>query len=228
MILLALAALLFAACKPSVEGESKAWTGNVAKVEGLAATYPGFKDALQARIKSATAVYDKAEGLADEAKAEQLRAANQALMSGFVDELAGVEAKLDVLRKKRVEAAAKAGDDASLLAAKVAAEDASKTIERVEKALTAGASDDAGAGAVLTKVKKDIKTATDAVESVLKVDKEKQETKAADAQAADAKAADAKAAEDAKVADWKCEFCDGMNKHDATKCESCGAPRANK
>jgi len=215
-------------CKPSVEGESQSWTTNVAKVKELMATYPGFKPALEARMTTAQAAYDKADGLADEAKAAQLQSANKALMAGFVGQLKGVEAKLDKLRKKRVEAASKAGDESSRLAAKLAAEDAQKTVDRVEKVLKTGAKDDASANAVLKKVTKDIKTATEAVESVLKTDKAKKDTKAADKKAVETKADDTKKAEEAKVADWKCEYCDSTNKHDATKCASCGAGKSAK
>ena len=38
-------------------------------------------------------------------------------------------------------------------------------------------------------------------------------------------AAKTKADAEAKVADWKCPYCDSMNKHDALKCHSCGAPK---
>ena len=220
MVLLALVG-----CKPSVEGETKAWADNVKKVEALQATYPGFKKALAARIESATKEHEKAADLADEAKAEQLRAANSALMGGFVGDLTDVEKELEKLRKQRVEATAKAGDAASQQAAKVAAEDAGNAMKRVEKLLETGAQDEAAAKAVLDKAKKDLKIAADALATVTKVDKDKKDAKDAEKKATDDKAAADKAAADAKVADWKCAYCDAMNKHDATQCASCGAPR---
>jgi len=41
--------LLLAACSKSVEGESKKWTANTATVTTLAAQYPGFQPAVEAR-----------------------------------------------------------------------------------------------------------------------------------------------------------------------------------
>ena len=217
--------LLASGCKATVENQTAAWTANVKTVAGLEATYPGFKPALQARMKSAEEAKAKADGLEGQAAAEALQAANRTLMGGFVGKLNGIDDKLDKLRKKSVEAAAKAGDKSSQQAAKIAADDAKATVERVHATLKKGASDEAGADAVLTKVQKDIDAATKAVDTVLKVDKDKKDAKAADDKAADKKVADEKAAADAKVADWKCEYCDAMNKHDHTKCGSCGAPR---
>ncbi len=228
VLILAVAALVLSGCKPTVENQSAAWTANAKTIKELTAQYPGFKPALTARMKTAEDAKAKADGLSGEAAAEALQAANRTLMGGFVGQLKGLDDKLDKLRKKTVEVAAAAGDPSSRMAAKLAAEDATKTMDRIAATLKAGAKDDASADAVLAKVTKDLDAAAKAVDAVGKADKNKKDAKAADAKAADAKAADAKAAAEAKVADWKCEFCDSMNKHDHTKCESCGAPRAKK
>lgn len=228
--LLLLCAALFAlatfACKPTVENQTAAWSSNRKAVDQLMAQYPGFKPALQSRLASADTLKAKADGLEGEAAAEQLQSANRTLMAGFVGELKGLDGKLAKLRKRSVEAMGKAGDPSSRMAAKTAADDVTKTIARVEAALKTGASDDKAADAVLAKVAADIKTAGATLDTALKTDKAKKDGKAADKKSADSKAADAKAAEQAKVADWKCQYCASMNKHDHTKCESCGAPRA--
>ena len=116
-------------------------------------------------------------------------------------------------------------DESSRLGAKVAAEDAKKTVDRVEKMLKDGAKDDAAAAAVMKKILADIKTAQAAVDKVGEVDKKKTEKKDQDKKAEEDKAAAEKAAADAAVADWTCEYCDTKNKHDATACSSCGAAR---
>ncbi|MCB9753768.1 MAG: hypothetical protein H6713_27820 [Myxococcales bacterium] len=224
-VLLMTMVLVLSGCSKSVEGETKKWKANEARITALSAQYPGFKAALDARKESASKLYKEADGLDGDAKIKKLAEANTALMTGFVRELDGLDGELKELREKRVEAAAKAGDKSSLLGAKVAAEDAQKTIERVDSTLKTGAKDEASATAVLKKITADIETAQSAIDKVLAIDKEKQDAKASDAKAdADAKAAE-KAAADAKVAPWKCEYCDNMNKHDSMKCESCGAAR---
>lgn len=214
--------LIVGACTKTVEGESKKWTANTAKVAELAATYPGFKDVLEARKAAAKKIFDAAEGLDEAQKIEKMAEANRTLMGGFVDDLEDLEGEIKELREKRVEAASKAGDEATQLAAKVAADDVQQTLERVEARLQDGASDEAGANAVLKKITADLKTAEEAVDKVLKADQEKKDAAEADKKAAD----DAKAADEAKTAPWKCEYCGSSNPHEEKSCASCGAPRA--
>ena len=219
------AALLFAGCKKTVEGEQKAYEASVADVTALKATYPGFAGVLDARLQNAKGIYDSASSLSGDAQIEKLSEANTALSGGFVSDLRTLEKKIEELRGKRVEAAAKAGDESSRLAAKVAADDAEKTLDRVEEQLKAGAKDEAGANAVVAKAKGDVETALTAVSKVLAADADKKEAKQAADDEKAAKEAKDKADADAKVADWKCEYCGSTNKHDAKTCESCGAPR---
>lgn len=218
-------ALVLGGCKKTVEGEQKAYEANVAEVTALKATYPGFAKVLDARLENAKGIYESASSLSGDEQIAKLSEANAALSGGFVSELRAIEKKVEELRKKRVEAAAHAGDESSRLAAKVAAEDAEKTLARVEETLKNGASDEAGAAAVVGKVKADVDTALDAVTKVLAADKEKKDAKQAEADEKAAKEAKEKADAEAKVADWKCEYCGSTNKHDVKTCESCGAPR---
>lgn len=218
------ALLLFvAACSKTVEGEQKAWDSNVTEVKGLMAKYPGFKPALEARLASAQAIFDASKSLSGDAQIEKMSEANGAINRDFVAGLNGLEAKLKKLRESRVEAAAKAGDESSRLGAKVAADDAAKTIERVEATLATGAKDEAGAKAVLDKINGDIDTAQSAVDKVLGADADKKK----DAEKKSADEAKAKADAEAKVADWKCEYCGTANKHDHAKCSGCGAARGD-
>lgn len=215
--------LLLSGCKKTVEGEQQRWDANVGEVRGLMAKYPGFKPALEARLTRAQAIYDAAGSLGDEAKIAKLAEANGVIGQDFVADLRGLEDKLKKLRESRVEAAAKAGDESSRLGAKVAAEDAGATITRVEATLATGASDEAGAAAVLDKIDGDIATAQAAVDKVLAADREKKDDAKAKADA-DAKA---KADADAKVAPWKCGYCGAENSHEHGACASCGAPRGD-
>lgn len=223
-----LGALLFAACSKSVEGETQRWATNSAKVTELAAVYPGFKPAIDARKAAATPLYDAAAALEGDAKIAKLAEANDALMRGFVGDLAALDAKIKALRERRVEAAAQAGDDSTRLAAKVAAEDAGQAIDRAEAALKAGAADEAAAAAILKKLHADLDTAKSAIDKVIAADQAKKDdaAKAKDEVAADAAAkAAADAAEAAKLAPWKCGHCDSQNTHEHTSCQSCGAAR---
>lgn len=219
--------LALGGCKKSAEGETASWAANTKSIAELKAQYPGFEPALQARLDAAQAIWDGAESLADDAKIEKMAEANSTLTRGFVGDLKALQKMMEDLRKKRVEAAAQAGDESSRLGAKLAAEDAQKALDRAETSLAKGASDEAGAKAVVDKITADIKTAAAAVDNVLKTDKKKTDDKAAKEESKAAAEADAKAAEEAKVAPWKCEFCGTENKHDAGKCESCGAPKAD-
>ncbi|MCB9567812.1 MAG: hypothetical protein H6710_11490 [Myxococcales bacterium] len=220
------AALVLGACSKSVEGETKKWTANTTKVSELEAQYPGLKPALEARKASAQKIYDDAAKLDGDAKIEKLAEANRALMTGFVDDLDDLDDKMKRLREARVEAASMAGDESSRLGAKVAAVDAEKALERAEAALKTGASDEASAAAVLKKVVSDIDTAQTAVNKVISADQAKKSAADAEKKAAEAKVDDAKAADEAKVAPWKCGYCDAENPHDAGNCNSCGAPRS--
>lgn len=217
--------LFVTGCSKSVEGESQKWTANVAEVNGLGAKYPGMKPALDARLAAAKTTYDSAASLEEKAKIDAMAAANTALMGGFVGKLKNVEPSLAKLRESRVAAASMAGDESSRLAAKLAAEDAQKTIDRVEKTLKDGAKDEASATAIVDKVTTDIETSQKTVDKVLEGDKKKTETKDADKAAAGAAAAKAETDKAAAVADWTCEYCDAKNKHDATTCSGCGAAK---
>src|SRR5690606_400790 len=99
---------------------------------------------------------------------------------------------------------------------------------RVEATLEAGAKDEAAATAILKKVHGDLDTAQSAVDSVLKADASKKSEQAAAEEAKAAADAKAEADAEAKVAPWTCEYCDGQNPHDQSKCASCGAARPSK
>lgn len=222
------AILLVVGCSKTAEGETKSWKANTDKVEALMAEYPGMKPALEQRLEAAKETWAEAEGMSGDAQVEKMAAANSELMGGFVGQLKGLDRKLKKLRESKVDAAAQAGDSSSRLAAKVAADDAQSTIERVERMLKEGAEDEAAATALMSKISADLKTAQSAVDRVTKADKNKRKAKAKDAKAKDAKVKADKDAAEAKKADWTCQYCDKKNKHDARECSGCGAARPGK
>jgi septal ring factor EnvC (AmiA/AmiB activator) len=217
--------LFLGGCKKTVEGEEKNWTSNVSQIQTLAAQYPGFKPPLDARLAAAQGIYDAAGELDGDAQLQKMVEANRTLMAGFVADLRSLDRKIKELREKRVEAASKAGDDSSRLGAQLAAEDAQKALDRVEATLKEGATDEAAATAILKKVHADLDTARSAIDKVLKADAAKKSEAAAAEEAKAAAEAKAQEEAEAKVAPWKCEFCDGQNPQEETKCASCGAAR---
>ncbi len=212
------------ACSRTVEGESKRWTANTARVAELSAQYPGFAPAIEARKVSAQKIHDTADSLQGEPQIQKLTEASTALMGGFVGELDTIDDKMKRLREARVDAAAQAGDSTKL-GAKVAVEDAQRALDRAEVVLKSGATDEASAAAVLKKVSSDLDTARSTLDKLVAADKAKRDEAAGQQKAsADSKAAGAAAAE-AKAAPWKCEYCGSSNTHDHASCESCGAAR---
>jgi predicted transcriptional regulator len=221
LVVVAVGLLGLLACKKSVEGESKAWTANVAKVKQLGALYPGFQPALDERVKAAQAIYDGASGLAEEQAAEKMAAANSTLVGGFVGKLDGLDKRMKGLRTKLVDAATAAGDDSDRLGVKVVADAATKTLEQVDAALKAGAKDVAGAEVVVTKLEGDLVAAEKDVDKVIGA----VQAKKAEAAAAkdEQKVADEK--KEQAAAPWTCEYCSGSNEASLTQCSSCGAAR---
>jgi colicin import membrane protein len=219
------AVLLVTGCSKTVEGETKSWNANVRQVNELMAQYPGMKPALEDRLASAKAKFDAAESMAGDEQIKQMAAANSEIRSGFVRDLQDLDGKLKKLRTAVAEVTAKAGDDSSRQAARVAATDAQQTITRVEKLLADGATDAAAANAVLKKIISDIDTAQSVIDKVAAADKDKTEQKADAEKAAADQAAAEKAEAAAAVANWTCEYCDASNKHDEASCSGCGAAR---
>ncbi len=214
----------FGGCKQTVENQTAAWKSNLKKVESLQAKYPGFKPALQARIDEAKPIHEAAGSLEGDAAIEKLSAANSALMKGFVRELDKVETVSKKLREARVEVTAKASDASIREGAKVAAADAEKALSRAEEALKKGAKNPNDADAIVKKVLGDLETAQSALDKVSGVQSKKDSKAKAD------KDDKTKAEKDAKqaVADWKCQYCGNMNKHDHTECGGCGAGKSGK
>ncbi|MBV1860970.1 MAG: hypothetical protein KUG77_21315, partial [Nannocystaceae bacterium] len=107
---------------------------------------------------------------------------------------------------------------------KIAAGDAEKALSRAQEVLKKGAKNPNDADAVLKKVLADLETAQKALDKVSGVQSKK------DGKAKAAKDDKAAADKDAKkaVADWKCQYCGNMNKHDHMECGGCGAGKSGK
>ncbi|MFT7622475.1 MAG: hypothetical protein ACI9WU_001648 [Myxococcota bacterium] len=215
VLILALALLFFGACKKSVESESKRFETNKQRLSELKALYPGFAKPLTARLAKGEKLAKEAREMGDEeAAAEKLSSANKALLGGFVSDLDDVEEKVNGLKAKMVEAATSAADKATGAGAKVASDQAGKTLAAVEAALKQGATDEAGAKAIAGKALRDLAAAEKNLGTVVSAGKGK--TTKAETGKAEAKAA---------KANWTCGYCQKSNPHHEHKCTGCGAGR---
>ncbi len=89
------------ACGPSVEGQSGAWTSNLAELNKLKTEYPHFSSMIDEKIDEATKIFDAAGSLAEEdAKAEKMQEANAILNSGCVGDLKNMKSKIEEVNTK--------------------------------------------------------------------------------------------------------------------------------
>lgn len=209
-------------CKKSVEDLEKGWTSNLSTVDGLAANYPAFKDAIGERKAAAQALYDAAQSLDGDEKRDKLSDANGLLLKGFIGQLRNLDKSKTSLRAKLTAATTSSGDLAYLEAAKMMNAQASRILNEVDSKLKVGAKNAAGADAVLAKITKDLKTLKKQASDLAK--------KAKGSKVASEKAAKAKsAAEQTKANEkkpWVCEYCKSSNSAALNKCENCGASRS--
>lgn len=217
------------ACKKTEKGESQRWESSQTAITQLSATYPGFKAALAEQRSNAEAAMTEAKKVeAKKARIEAMSKANNLLSGGFVGNLKGADKRIKDLRQEMV---ALAGDATAEDEKKVLAEaklQVDKTLLAVDKSLSTGANDVAGAGAILSKVDADLKFAATTLEQVRKrvSDRKSAEQTATAEKSAGDKAATEAAAE--AVAPWTCEYCSHENPHDATTCSNCKAARPTK
>lgn len=215
--------LTVAACKKSVEGESKRWTSANRTVDELSVLYPGFKTALEEQRQKAKAAMDAAEAVSDEKqRISAMSAANSMLTSGFVGELRDADQSIKKIRDKVIEVSGKAADESDRLTAKQAADQATQVVTQVEGVLKRGATDAASAGILLKKVTTDLRAAQDTLDRVAKIAQDKQQAKEAAQQPAAGGTGQAPAEQPA--ATWTCDHCDHNNPAEATTCQNCGAP----
>ena len=224
LIVVVLAAgLLSAACKRTVEGEDQAWTANLKRVQELSATYPGFAGALHDQQKRAEDAMTQARAVSDkEQAAKQMGAANGMLNEGFVYSLSQVDSRTRTLRQKLIDATTTTEHASDQAAAKVATDDAQRVLRSVDDTLKTGATDAAGASALLRKVDGDLSSASSNLDRVIASAKaRKQEA----AKAATAAGASGTTGGPVANVTWKCTYCGHLNDATAKKCTECGAPR---
>lgn len=199
-----------AACGKSVEGETRTWEKNGAKIRELQALYPGFEPALKERWRSAEELFNAARQIGDEKeKAKKMAAANELAMSGFVGKLDRVDAALKSVRNKSLDAAKKTGDGATPLAIKTAVEDSQRTLDRVQEMLKQGAKDVATAEALVPRILGELETAEANLGKVLSAPAKGNET-----------------TETPKTPEpWRCGSCGNVNNAAERECRTCGAAK---
>ncbi len=68
------------ACKPSIEGESRAWDQNKLTLQEWVGKFPNFRGAVDGRVREAQADFDAAKAIGDgDQRAEKMREANNKL-----------------------------------------------------------------------------------------------------------------------------------------------------
>lgn len=204
-------------CKKSVEGESKAWESNKRQVAETRAQFPGFGRALDEQLEKATAVYNQAEGISDEAaKIAKMNEANRMLSGGWVGQLRDVDVKRKKIRDDIISIAGLNADEADRNAIRAATKNAESTIDEVDNRMRMGA---LSASAAMPIVSNAINNLDGAIKSLNKIEstvksKLKEAQKEEKAQKAD---------EEKKNADWKCSYCGKTNMASAKECGGCGA-----
>ena len=226
LLVAALGASLFAAsCKATVEGENKAWDGNVQKVNQLAAVYPGFANALHEQQKRAEDAMTAARAVSDkEQQARKMADANAILNGGFVASLSAIDGKTRQLRDKLVTANSDPTTPGGDPAARVAADDAQRILRNTDDALKTGAPSADAATAIMSKVDGDLSSATANIDRVIAAARTRKQEAAKVAAGASGTTAAPGGAAVAQV-QWKCTYCNHMNADSRQKCEECGAPR---
>jgi ABC-type transporter Mla subunit MlaD len=214
--------LMVAACKKSVEGESKRWTSANRTADELIVLYPGFKAALEEQRQKAKTAMDAAEAVSEEKqRIDKMAAANTMLTSGFVGQLRDADQTIKKIREKAIEISGKATDESDRMTARQAADQATRVVVQVEGMLKQGAPDAASAAIKLRKVTEDLRAAQDNLDRAARIAQDKQRAKESAEKAEKAPANTQQPA--AEV--WTCEYCDHKNPSEATACENCGAAR---
>jgi hypothetical protein len=222
------ALLLVASCaKPTAESETKAWESSKQTLETLGAKYPGFKPALEEVKNEASKQWDAAlEVSDDEKKVEAMRAANTAAKPSFVGQLDGMSDAIESLKDLSTEATqAGSVDDGDREALRIAQNEANITLNSVEGMLKSRQIATATeARAVVEEAAKQVENAKNRIQKVMDTVLGKKNAAKAAADTASANDAAKETAKEEAKNPIKCGFCGTMNKHDALKCSSCGAP----
>lgn len=69
--------LFVGGCKKTVEGEKQKFDHNVAEAKAVIAQYPGFKPAVEAKLKEAQKTFDAATSLSGEEQIKKMAAAQR-------------------------------------------------------------------------------------------------------------------------------------------------------
>lgn len=219
LLLFVAATFLFVACKKSVEGEKKSFESNKSRVNQLMSDYPAFKPALQEQLKKAEDVMASAEGTSNEdQKIDKMSEANGLLTAKFITSLDGIRKKIDKLKEEKIDLSGQKMDMNDKSSAKLAIQEADRTIYKVENILKSGANNVSRAESVMKQAMDAIATAQKLMDKVTKNAKDKQDTK------------DKKVSEDNKKKEeaakpWKCSYCGSKNDANAKECSSCGAAK---
>lgn len=228
LIYLLAAVVLLAACKPSVEGESKSWTSNLKNAETLKTKYPAFSQLIDDKVSTAKKVWDEAQSIVDEeAKAEKMREANGYFSSGSFSKLYDMDTALKNLDKERTKLLSKASGNANLdLRATEAGKEAKLAMDEANAVLFAtGNMTVAEAENKINKAYTKIESAKKAMSSILSaISKEQSKNNSTNTNTSTDNKTDNTTTKKEEPQLVKCEYCGVKNEPTAAKCKGCGAP----
>jgi hypothetical protein len=225
--LLSLCALLFLAtsCKKSIEGETKKFESNIQKLNEIGARYPSFKAACETLKSDATKQMETAKGLSEEkAKIEAMATANNIASPTWVNNLSGVDDKINSIRDMSTKASQNSHDRNDSDAAWAASRQGEDAIREAKMKLeSSSVNSPSDAAAIVSTIVSNLDAAERRLSDVVRTAENKKdaEKKAEN----DSKAADEtkKAEEEKKAAPVKCGYCGNMNPAGTAKCSGCGA-----
>ena len=224
VLLLITAALLFTACKKTVESEKKSWDINLREANELKYEYPTFTNVINDQIKIADTSMNEALAIADEKlKIQKMSDSISLLNATFVRNLKDIKSLKFSLRTKSTEARGLRFEYNEMMSSNQIIAEAERIVYdsdmKLKNVISSRTDADALSGLVLA----DLKLAASNLDRIIaKVkDRENLEKKKTDQLAADKAAADKQKTDAAQPI--KCSYCGTLNLATAVTCKSCGA-----
>ena len=222
LLFLAAVAILFSACKATVEGEQNNYKANLKSIEALGGLYPSFKPALDAIKAEGEAAFKAAEAQAGEGQAQAMREANNKLFPSFLRDLQDVSKNINSLREKRTKVQNEGQGTGTILTSM----DVDQVINEAEANLKKPAGTAAELEAIVSTVVSSLKSMEKSLDELIAKKEAEKKAAAGEKANADSAAKAEKAAAEKAASPIKCGFCGKSNEPKSTKCGGCGADLA--
>ncbi|MCB9235455.1 MAG: zinc ribbon domain-containing protein [Bacteroidia bacterium] len=215
--------MVLSACKKSVEGETSKFERNKKSLQELSGLYPAWSDLLNDKLSVAEGLWaDAAEISVEEEKIAKMAEANDVLSGGVVGKLRSVDNDIQELQKKISEMNRVAKDNIDRQSAASASDGANININNVTQQLRNGASDEAGAMAILNRASTDLDRSMSDCKRVIDSAKAKTKQGNKNTNAKGGSTTTGNSQNDQPTT-WKCSYCGKNNPSTAHECGGCGA-----